>query len=55
MFSCKQYYKYINNLYISTLTARKTPEKHIQTFKVLTFKHICFQTYKEFCKVGTYK
>lgn len=37
-------------LHISKLTAQRTPEKLI-----LTFKDTIIQTYKEFSKVGIYK
>ena len=42
MFSCKQYYKDINNLHISKLTVQRTQEKHIQTFKVSFFHTYLF-------------
>lgn len=55
MFSCKQYYKYINILHISKLTALRNTKKNIfKLSKFRSFKHICFQRYKEFCIIGTY-
>lgn len=40
MFSCKQYQKHINKLYISKLTAQRNTRKLI-----LTFKDTFFQTF----------
>lgn len=45
MFSCKQYYKHINNLHISKLTAQRNARKacsNIQCFilsYIFVFKH----------------
>ena len=52
MFSCKQYQKHINKLHISKLTAQRNTRKLILTFKDHSFKHFCFQTYKEFSIIG---
>lgn len=40
MFSCKQYYKYINKLHISKLTTLRNTKKKL----ILTFKEAFFQT-----------
>lgn len=45
MFSCKQYYKYIKNLHISKLTARRKTRKAYSNFQrfilsnIFVFKH----------------
>lgn len=45
MFSCKQYYKYINNLHISKLTALRNTRKTYSKFQsfilsnIFVFKH----------------
>lgn len=45
MFSCKQYYKHINNLHISKLTAQRNTRKAYSNFQgfilsnILIFKH----------------
>ena len=45
MFSCKQYYKYINNLHISKLTAQRDTRKTYPNFQrfihsnIFVFKH----------------
>lgn len=45
MFSCKQYYKYINNLHINKLTAQRNTRKTNSNFQsfglsnIFVFKH----------------
>lgn len=45
MFSCKQYYKYINNLHISKLTVQRNTSKAYSNFQsfflsyIFVFKH----------------
>ena len=40
MFSCKQYYKYINNIHISKLTAQRNTRKAYSNFQSLILSYI---------------
>ena len=55
MFSCKQYYKYINKLHISKLTTERNTRKTYSNFQRFNLSNkIAFKHTKKCSKVGIY-